>query len=58
MSISRGMDELIEKVRDLGIGDFFDGMDYDDIIEMGLYYYGKHIEDNLEGIMEDMEGEL
>jgi hypothetical protein len=55
MTISSAMDELIEKVRELGVGDYFDGMDYDEIIEMGLYYYGKHIEDNLDGIMEDME---
>jgi hypothetical protein len=55
MTISIAMGELVEKVRELGVGDFFDGMDYDEIIEMGLYYYGKHIEENLEDIMEDME---
>lgn len=55
MTIASAMEELVEKVRELGIGDFFDGMDYDDIIEMGLYRYGKYIEDNLSGIMKDME---
>ena len=55
MTISSAMKELVEKVRELGVGDYFDGVDYDEIIEMGLYHYGKHIEENLDGIMEDME---
>jgi hypothetical protein len=38
----------------LGAGEYFDGLDYDDIIELGLYYYGKHIEENIEEILEDM----
>lgn len=55
MTISITLEKLVEKVRELGIGNFFDDMDYSEIIEMGLYYYGKHIEENLDSIMEDME---
>ena len=58
MSISEAMEELVEKVRELGAGAYFDGMNYDEIIEMGLYHYGKHIENNIEGILEDMEEEI
>ena len=55
MTISNAMEELVEKVRELGIGEYFDGMDYDKIIEMGLYYYRKHIEEHIDEIMDDME---
>ena len=54
MTISQAMEELVEKVRELGVGDYFDGLDYDNIIELGLYYYGKHIEDNIDEIKETM----
>jgi hypothetical protein len=54
MTISQAMEELVEKVRELGVGDYFDGLDYDNIIELGLYYYGKHIEENIDEIKEEM----
>ena len=54
MTISQAMEELVEKVRELGVGDYFDGLDYDNIIELGLYYYGKHIEENIDEIKETM----
>ena len=55
MTIYEAMEELVEKVRELGIGEYFDGMDYDEIIAMGLYYYRKHIEEHIDEIMDDME---
>jgi hypothetical protein len=54
MTISQAMDELVEKVRELGVGDYFDGLDYDNIIELGLYYYRKHIEEHIDEIKEEM----
>lgn len=57
MSITEAMEELVESVRGAGIGDYFDGMDYDDIIVSALNVYRIHILERVDEILEDMEAD-
>jgi hypothetical protein len=58
MSISEAMEELVERVREIGIGEYFDGMDYDEIIVNALDAYRRDIIARVDEIMEDMEIDL
>ena len=49
------IEELKDKARTLGVPHYFDGLSDNEIISLGLYYYGKHVEEYVEDIKEAME---
>lgn len=55
MSISSAFEELVEGVRELGIGEYFDGLGENETIVLGLYRWEKYLEANIETIKEDMK---
>ena len=54
MTISEAMDNLVEEVRAIGLGEYFDGLDYDDIIVNALDAYRRDIIARADEILEDM----
>jgi hypothetical protein len=57
MSITKALNELNELVKKLGIPEYFDRLTDGDMVILGLFFYGKYIEDNLDSIKEDMKDE-
>jgi hypothetical protein len=57
MTIAEALNELFDLVKSLGIPEYFDGLDDENIIILGLHHYSQYIQENLNGIKEDMESD-
>ncbi|MFZ2992410.1 MAG: hypothetical protein WA061_01730 [Microgenomates group bacterium] len=55
MTITDSLNETFKLARELGIDGYFDNLSDEEIIDMALYQLRNYLEENIDGIKEDME---